>query len=465
VTDVYNYLPLILVLAPAVCAFFIRLIPKADLASVRQIASFTLGLCLVLIARQGFLLDQYPEGAWNIFKESLLIPGFENTLFSLSSKNIVLVIPIFYVGILSFIFDAKQVERLGTSLISSFLMMVSFSAAVVMIQSVLTQILLAHFTLWFLFFGVAHLGGSQKGSAIMQTGIYFLVTDMIAFICIFSFPTYQDDMVAGFLLGMLILLPALSRLLLVSVTPFVRKFFSTAPWESTLLFALTIVPGGAALFLTFIPILQSAVAWDLCRFAVMLIATAALFFSALLAISERSAKQYCVWVISAFGALFVLSCMAQPSDALGLFWSQSLLAAACICVSVTLGFARTTLSEFESASSHGRLFWFASIALLVGIPGFGIGSALLGLLLHYLPSVLNEKSSTDVLMLFASSVIFFLLMTAAAANQLFRRGQVAPVSQSSRWQKPGVSLFLSWVSFGAGVFLCWLPLLWRLQIG
>lgn len=407
-----DILILSLIALPAFTSAFIIIIPRFDMAAVRQISTAILIIWLILLLICGYLLKENPHQIDYYLNLGLWL-NFENNIHLSFGVNEFILLLALWCPVFSLFFINKQIiENNGLLFCALTMALISSTTTAILITNMITSILIAHFSLIIFLFSLAHFGGTQKGRALFISTIFFLTVDLMAiFILLLPAETW---MVNGTLLFALLIISSLSRLLIPYFAPFSRALFKNCPVESITLYISFIIPIGASLLFKYqIIYLKNQSNLELHPWILILV-FATLFFSAFWTLREQDPRQIGIDLLVFYNAIFVYAIFEVNSLNTKLNLAAPLIFSGILCSTFTLliGHWLYQKQQNEPSAVSLNLFWQASLVLWLGIPGIGMGTSTWKILLYSF----SRSSEISIYTLSIWLTAFLILSTALTQN-------------------------------------------------
>lgn len=446
-------LPLLFCL-PIVGMLYVNLIPKADIGSMRQVVTFAVCLMSCLFVRAACLwlfVDQQISWQLNI---SIFLPLKESSIWKIGISEILLLLPVYCMAFGLLLIDTHSIENLGLVWVNLFFALLWISLVALTSTSYFQVLCWALMMQGLLAISLAFNGKREKGTAILQSALFFLVVDLCGFLAYFasSHQLFHPDKIA-----MMMMLPALIRLLPGLVYPVQKRGWLNSSNESFIMTTVVTLVMGAKLALLCPPFFASSEGINETQILTYILLGTAVLLGGLALLKETSPFVRALLFIQPSTLLFVIQWI-RPFEEPYLFLTQVVLVNGIMAILLYMFFIRQAIDEhgvFCLPHQHYALRYIVLLPL-IGIPYLGRGVAYVDVIETAwlgLPWILGCALLLSVL-LTAMAVLSEIRLPLIHQGMLVFVGQTAYANTRSVWRH-------MWIALGVTLVCSWMTGLWH----
>lgn len=380
------------VLSPLAAAIFITLVPTVDMGSKLAISRFFafagfLGFIRLFFLFLNFETPTQTSLSFNIVNFhitfTLILTKYNIFLYGAAAASLT-------VNMLSHVItDTKSNIHQVAPFLLTFFLYICFGQSDLRVA--LPVLSIANFLIYYL---IGYADKPRRGSTIFQMGIFLFSCDAMVLVLLQIPYSVNLSTTSLALLNTLLLVPGLARLCLPMFAPFMKRLLLNVDEEEGPFLITFLQLSGM-----FILIL---VRTDLIEISDVLTAIFACFvligaiFVALLSIWDRNIKITPYYFLVFYSSLASTFLFLNYSSALWYFSiSLFLTNIACFFHATRCALYVLSYKHQEIYSPQLRAIWFITLALFIGIPGFGIGASLWALFFWF--TKLDQLSFTNPL--------------------------------------------------------------------
>jgi hypothetical protein len=443
-----NQLLFALIISPIFLAIFVSRIPNFDVSSVRQITSAFLMIWLAFLLKCGHFILSNKQPLFLNFNYSFWIDNNAPDLF-LGKVQFILLLALWFSLFIVFFLNKHITENNGLSFSIMTLLLLALVTLTILSSTLTLSIISANLSFCLFLFLLARHGGSEKGSAVLISSLFFFTVDLFSLAVLFLPRTVWLSF--GSYLYWIALSPALARLLIPFFAPFSRTMFKNSSVDIIILYIAFIIPTGASLLFSIKNTLFVYLATAISNPIVNVLVFASSLYAAFWIIVEKDCRQIGLSLLIFYDAIFVNFVFKSQTDgSSGL--AITTLFCAIICASFTLYVGQLLFEEqrLELSNSTINHLWLASLALWIPLPGLGIGTVLWLDISLYSSTLLSP-----VFTIFFWLTTFLLLITALIQNY-FRHINPQKTGRSISGLLPRTlgNFKNAWATFATVLFLC-----------
>ncbi len=416
-----SYILHLVMATPLLAALFITLIPAIDTGSKLAMSKFfsLAGFLFFLRLAYLYLNNQIPEQ----HLLSINLTQFNiNIIISVTRYNIFLFGAI-SMSLLADMFlyefnDTKSNTHQVAPFLLTFILFISLGQKDIRVA--LPIISIANFIIYFI---IGYSNKRSRGAAIFHTGIFILTCDALSLVLLQFQPLANGTTADSSLMQMAILLPGLARVTLPLCAPFMNTLFLNLD-ESEGPFILTFLHI-AGFFILFLTRGELSLDRDVVSIFIGCGAVIGALFIALSLIHEPKISVIPYYFLAFYSAL-TISILFMFEEAKSWYFTPLIfLNSIAVFMHATKSAMRVEkYRNLRTNRSKIAATWFLSLCLLVGIPGFGIGTVVWPMLYLMYQQSLALASPWNGLW---SAVIFaWIVSLIILAYGLFKKMNVEP---------------------------------------
>lgn len=366
------YIFYILIFLPLAAAAFIMLIPAVDTGSKLTISKF-FSICGFFAFLRVFILFLDHKIATDTTLSFSLATFNINIILHLTEYNIFLYCAgsaALMVYLLSYeINDTKTNIHQVTPFILTFLLYISFGQTDLRIALPILSI--ANFLVYFL---IGFTDKTRRGSTIFQMGIFLFSCDAAALVLL-QIPYNNDQPILALIINMIFLVPGLARLCMPMFAPFMRKLLlNVDESEGPFLISFLQLSGFFILIMTKTGLVELTQSLTIIIACLMTIGA---IHVALLAFIDHKIKTLPYYFLIFYSSLsVVILFISVERDTWFFSISLTLTSLACLFQTARFNnlFNQYQIQELNLTTL--RSSWFIALAMMLGLPGLGIGTSL-----------------------------------------------------------------------------------------
>lgn len=376
-----RYIFLLMIFSPLAASFFITLIPTTDTGSKLTVSRFFAFIGFITFARVFIIfLDHKVQTntalSFSIinFNISLTLTITRFNIFLYGTAAASLLVNVFLYDVR----DTKTNIHQVAPFLLTFFLYISFGQADLRVALPLLSI--ANFFVYFL---IGFADQIRRGSTIFQMGIFLFACDALALVVLQIPFSERITSIPSQFINALLLFPGLSRLCLPLVAPFMKKLLlNVDDREGPFLIVFLQLAG------LFIIVMAKADFTNLPDSLVVVLSSISVisaFYLSVLAILDGKMKTMPYYFLLFYSSLCSASLFFAKNEDLW-FFSITLFITNIACFFYN-AFIANLINQLQIKQSYlPRLapLWFLTLALLLGLPGFGIGTSLWALLYRFL---------------------------------------------------------------------------------
>jgi len=270
------------------------------------------------------------------------------------------------------------------------------STACIVSAHLFTSLVFAHLSVWIFLYLVARWAQRGKGAAILTIGTFFVILDSAA---LFSLAIWPNQQLAT---STIILLAAFGRLMVPFTSWWFRLLDRVSPVFIAIIFVSLLAPCGAWLAIKakpLFPALESTLFSDIALFI-------------LTSTSMLTGALNLMWHRKDF-AFFSISVFALYSPAFFFIESNELLVTLIACLILTTIFNLSIYSRLDRNKQYSSLCFMLSFALILAVPGLGVGTPFWMAFHHFLAQHAHSFSSLTLISLILWASAFFIFIKVA----------------------------------------------------
>lgn len=387
-----QYIFHILVFSPAAASIFITLIPTIDMGSKLAISRFFSAIGFLSFCRLYIIFLEKSAQTETAF--SFLFANF-NINFSLALNKYNLFLYGAAAALLLANMVSNEINDTKTNIhqvapfLLTFFLNISFGQTDLRVALPILSI--ANFLVYFL---IGSTDKIRRGSTIFQMGIFLFSCDALTLVLLQIL--YSDDISSATLAiqNTLLVIPGLARLCLPLFTPFMKRLILNLDEEEGPFLVIFLQLSG---FLILVLVRSDMIEIPaLLTIPVACVAVIGACLIALIAVSDYKTKTLPYYFLVFYSSMAAMILFLSISDDYW-FLSISLLLTNTVCFfnSTRVSVLINQYRELDAHHPQLRSTWFITLALLIGIPGLGIGTSLWAVIFHLLSLDFLESNLTE----------------------------------------------------------------------